>query len=190
MNKTKRDMKDFNDMINLIETVVEIVPSEEVFSFVPEAFKLSPDPKDIMYFALALKLKCPIWSNDKKLKENLDVTVVNIRASKKARSFKASLKNEAKAYVEKVDKHFPEAETDIQKAANELREELKDYAPFVTKAPHPADELLNLAKKFLNEKKWIIAKNACSQVIKEYHGTKYETEAKELMKQIGELEKK
>lgn len=27
------------------------------------------------YFALALKLKCPIWSNDKKLKEQNIITI-------------------------------------------------------------------------------------------------------------------
>jgi len=32
-----------------------------------EAKKLSPDPDDAAYFALALKLGIPIWSNDKKL---------------------------------------------------------------------------------------------------------------------------
>ena len=38
---------------------------------------ISPDEKDTAYFALALKLKCAIWSNDKKLKEQDKVTVYN-----------------------------------------------------------------------------------------------------------------
>ena len=33
-----------------------------------EAEKITPDKKDVLYFALALKLRCGIWSNDKKLK--------------------------------------------------------------------------------------------------------------------------
>ena len=33
------------------------------------AEKITPDPNDAEYFALALKLGCGIWSNDKKLKE-------------------------------------------------------------------------------------------------------------------------
>lgn len=34
--------------------------------------KISPDPNDADYFALALMLKCPIWSNDKELlKQNV-----------------------------------------------------------------------------------------------------------------------
>jgi len=39
------------------------------------AEKISPDPNDLMYFALALKLKCPIWSNDKELKKQNEVII-------------------------------------------------------------------------------------------------------------------
>jgi len=34
-----------------------------------EADKISPDPKDTIYLALAISLKSNIWSNDKKLKQ-------------------------------------------------------------------------------------------------------------------------
>jgi len=37
----------------------------------------TPDPDDMAYFALALKLNCAIWSNDKKLKEQDKVKVYN-----------------------------------------------------------------------------------------------------------------
>ena len=37
--------------------------------------KISPDINDTEYFALALKLKCSIWSNDKKLKKQNKVKV-------------------------------------------------------------------------------------------------------------------
>jgi len=40
-----------------------------------EAEKFSPDEKDIMYLALALKLKSAVWSNDKKLKTQDKVKV-------------------------------------------------------------------------------------------------------------------
>lgn len=33
-----------------------------------KARKISPDRKDVDYFALALKMKCSIWSNDKPIK--------------------------------------------------------------------------------------------------------------------------
>ena len=40
-----------------------------------EAEEISPDEKDILYFALALKLKCGIWSNDKRLKQQDQVRI-------------------------------------------------------------------------------------------------------------------
>ena len=40
-----------------------------------EAKKLSPDPKDTEYLALALKLNCAFWSNDKKLKTQNKIKV-------------------------------------------------------------------------------------------------------------------
>ena len=45
--------------------------------YVEEAEKLTPDPDDMAYFALALKLNCSILSNDKKLKEQNKIEVYN-----------------------------------------------------------------------------------------------------------------
>ncbi|PIN85274.1 MAG: hypothetical protein COV47_03030 [Candidatus Diapherotrites archaeon CG11_big_fil_rev_8_21_14_0_20_37_9] len=39
--------------------------------------KISPDPKDVPYFALALKLRCPIWTNDKLLKKQKKVKIIS-----------------------------------------------------------------------------------------------------------------
>jgi predicted nucleic acid-binding protein len=47
---------------------ITVVASRELKPFVPKARFVSPDPDDVQYFALALKLGCPIWSNDKRLK--------------------------------------------------------------------------------------------------------------------------
>ncbi len=41
----------------------------ELAPFMKKAEDMAPDPKDVAYLALALKLKVPIWSNDKVLKE-------------------------------------------------------------------------------------------------------------------------
>jgi len=46
---------------------VKIVPFGEFSRYLEKATAISPDPDDIHYFALALKLDCPIWSNDKRL---------------------------------------------------------------------------------------------------------------------------
>src|SRR3989344_6656156 len=55
-------------LFSLISSKLEIVPFKEFEDFTKEASKICPDPKDTEYFALALKLRCPLWSNDKKLK--------------------------------------------------------------------------------------------------------------------------
>ncbi|MEK6968674.1 MAG: PIN domain-containing protein [Nanoarchaeota archaeon] len=44
-----------------------------------EAKKISPDPDDVAYFALALYLGCPIWSNDKRLKEQNKVRIITTK---------------------------------------------------------------------------------------------------------------
>ena len=69
MTRTHRDLNDFMAVFNRIMEIVKVVPKEEIESFLDEADRISPDPDDVMYFALALKLKCGIWSNDGKLKE-------------------------------------------------------------------------------------------------------------------------
>ncbi len=66
---------DFNVFVSLVSSQIEFVPYHELNKFVPEAEKISPDPNDVEYFALALKLNCAIWSNDKKLKEQDKVKV-------------------------------------------------------------------------------------------------------------------
>ena len=45
--------------------------------YIEDAGKISPDDKDVMYFALALKLRCIIWSNDAKLKEQDKIIIYN-----------------------------------------------------------------------------------------------------------------
>ena len=41
-----------------------------------DAKHISPDVKDVPYFAAALKLKIPIWSNDAALKQKQDAVKV------------------------------------------------------------------------------------------------------------------
>jgi len=43
--------------------------SVEKSKWIKEGVKISPDPDDTEYFALALKFNCPIWSEDKPLKQ-------------------------------------------------------------------------------------------------------------------------
>jgi len=68
LGKLKRSEKEFAEAIDKIKEVVKFVPDEELIEYSDEAKQISPDLDDALYFALALKLNCPIWSNDKRLK--------------------------------------------------------------------------------------------------------------------------
>lgn len=45
----------------------------------PQAQSITPDKYDQDYFALALKLGCPIWSNDKALKGQKRIKVYSTK---------------------------------------------------------------------------------------------------------------
>ena len=70
--KTKRAEEEFNKLFDLFERNVILVPKEEIEPFIEKAKKISPDEKDVPYLALALKLRCGLWSNDGDLKEKQD----------------------------------------------------------------------------------------------------------------------
>jgi predicted nucleic acid-binding protein len=69
LNKTNRSPEEFEDIFSIIKEMINIIPKEEFVDYLDTAEEITPDPNDVMYLALALKLNCPIWSNDKKLKE-------------------------------------------------------------------------------------------------------------------------
>ena len=77
LKKTERTEEEFFRLIEIIKRRIVIVPLEELVPYVEEAEKLTPDPDDMAYFALALKLNCTIWSNDKKLKKQNKTEVYN-----------------------------------------------------------------------------------------------------------------
>jgi len=64
----------------LFETLfrrIEVASHEEYASFKQQAIDLSPDPNDWPFFALALKEKTSIWSNDSKLKNQKQIPVLD-----------------------------------------------------------------------------------------------------------------
>jgi predicted nucleic acid-binding protein len=69
MEKTDRNREEFEQFFTIIKKRIKTIPNEETQKYIEQAKKTSPDEKDADYFALALKLNCYIWSNDKKLKE-------------------------------------------------------------------------------------------------------------------------
>ncbi len=58
---------------------IKIYPAEEFEEEMNPAFKLSPDPNDTMYFALALKTNAAIWSNDKALKKQNMIKIISTK---------------------------------------------------------------------------------------------------------------
>jgi len=69
LKKTHRSNEEFNQFLDILKNQITIVPKKEITPFIDKAEKISPDPKDTIYLALALALKSNVWSNDKKLKE-------------------------------------------------------------------------------------------------------------------------
>lgn len=69
LSKTERSDEEFEMFINILQRRINIVPKEEFKSFVKQAKIISPDPKDVPYISLALRLNSAIWSNDRALKE-------------------------------------------------------------------------------------------------------------------------
>lgn len=75
LEKTERTEEEFFRLIEILKRKVVLVQPKELKPYVEEAEKLTPDPDDMAYFALALKLNCAIWSNDKKLKEQNKIKI-------------------------------------------------------------------------------------------------------------------
>jgi len=68
LKKTNRSLEEFDEIFMILTNIITLIPEEEFCLFLEKARSISPDENDSAYFALALKLNCAIWSNDKKLK--------------------------------------------------------------------------------------------------------------------------
>lgn len=75
IEKSRLTEEEFEWLYVILKHNITIIPEEDFLKFREKADEICPDPKDIVYFALALYLKCPIWSNEKKLKEQDEVIV-------------------------------------------------------------------------------------------------------------------
>jgi len=75
LRKTYRKEGEFLEILDKLKELVTIIPREDYKEKIRAAEEISPDANDFDYFALALKLNCAIWSNDKKLKEQKRVKV-------------------------------------------------------------------------------------------------------------------
>jgi len=77
LEKSSLKKEEFNLFFLIICSKINFIPYEEFKDFISEAEQISPDVNDAEYFALALKFKCPIWSNDKLLKHQDKVNIIS-----------------------------------------------------------------------------------------------------------------
>ncbi len=66
----------FNKALSELSKLIEIVPKQSFGMFESQAKGLIHD-KDIPVFALALKLDCPIWSNEPLFKEQSKIEILS-----------------------------------------------------------------------------------------------------------------
>ena len=76
LKKTHRSDNEFNQFLEILKERIIIIPKEDIIPYMKKAEKISPDPRDTIYLALAFLIKSNIWSNDRKLKEGQKEIVV------------------------------------------------------------------------------------------------------------------
>ncbi len=73
-----------NFLITFLSKRIKIVSKSEYKEFIPDAEKLLPEhKKDIPYLSVALKLSCPLWSNETRFKKQSRVKVFSTHELKK-----------------------------------------------------------------------------------------------------------
>jgi len=75
-NKSERTDDDFDHLLEVFKQNTILVAKEDIQPFIEKAKSITPDIGDVPYFAIALKLQIPIWSNDKDLKEKQNEIVI------------------------------------------------------------------------------------------------------------------
>lgn len=76
LQKTGKSKDDLQRVLAVLRRRITFVRLSELVSFLDKAKQISPDEKDVAYFALALRLSLPIWSNDAALKLKQDAVKV------------------------------------------------------------------------------------------------------------------
>ena len=70
-------------IIKTLETCIDIKPMDFFEEYREKAQLITPDQKDAPFFALALKLKADLWSNEPRLKRQSIVNVMTTREIRK-----------------------------------------------------------------------------------------------------------
>ena len=77
IQKTHRSEAEFWEVMGILKSRIIIVQFSEFEMFMEKAQGVSPDKDDAAYFAAAFAIKGAIWSNDRNLKDQTAVRVLN-----------------------------------------------------------------------------------------------------------------
>lgn len=75
LSKSGLAEEEFNTLMVSVMSKIRIMEFSSFEGFFEKAKEISPDPEDVQYFALALKLDAAIWSNEKRLKKQSAVKI-------------------------------------------------------------------------------------------------------------------
>ncbi|MFT4250432.1 MAG: PIN domain-containing protein [Candidatus Woesearchaeota archaeon] len=68
---------DVQEFFSRIMQVVKVVSHKEFSSSIKYSQQITPDPDDAAYLALAHHLRCPLWSEDKALRNQTSIQVLS-----------------------------------------------------------------------------------------------------------------
>ena len=71
--------KEFISLFNKLKAYVKFIPKKNYSEFMKKAEEISPDKDDSHFLALCFKLNLPLWSNDKELKNQDKIVILNTR---------------------------------------------------------------------------------------------------------------
>ena len=79
VNKAKITKDNFNNLLKELKNKIEFIQKDSYISFIKEAINISPDKADTEFFALCIKNRCMLWSNDSLLKNQNKIKVLSTR---------------------------------------------------------------------------------------------------------------
>lgn len=84
LKKSKMNEEEFSELLNIILRKVIIIPTTHLKAKEKEAKELAKDidPDDALFFATALTHNAIIWSDDKALKKQEEIKIVNTKEMK------------------------------------------------------------------------------------------------------------
>lgn len=69
VSKSRLSKEELSEVFEFLKEQLTPIPLKQFAIFAQEAEKFAPHGKDVEYFALAISLNCPIWSNEKAFKK-------------------------------------------------------------------------------------------------------------------------